>query len=419
MHGCSTETELLVDLRTDLLAPGEVDEIVIELASSSGGPALRTVTLPLVAAQPLDSGVRAAEFADLSPGTFVVRAQRDRGDDAVARVAQEAVLVEGRNAITLLVTRTCMDIDCPALADALAETSCLGGRCVTPACAAAGAPSCGEMECATASECATAPGCASAECVSGVCFQHGCGGAPDGGPLDAATDAAFDGGTDAGLAIPEPLVWYDFELEGGLGAALRDVSGNNVDAHCAPPGCPSETSTAGELDFDGVDDRFTVEPGPIFDVTNELTLVAWVSIPELPMGRQAILCKAVSGPGDTAELVIDVDPVPLVRLMIRAGTTDPFAESAAPFPIGRTFGVAGVVLPDRIVVYVESGAPSESPRPEIALSTDDHPLVVGANHRDSVPPIDNFFRGTISDARIYGVALDRAQIEALFAAGPR
>lgn len=101
LAGCGDETLLLVQVRTDYEPVVDFDAIEVAVAD-------RVVTEPAAPSEPYRDGVRIAEFEGLIGGPTVVSARLLTGRATVA-ARNQSVTVSGRTAITIDLTRGCLD----------------------------------------------------------------------------------------------------------------------------------------------------------------------------------------------------------------------------------------------------------------------------------------------------------------------
>lgn len=212
LAGCEGRGTLVVQVRTDLVPVRQLGSVRVT-GARVGGAALPESTRAAAASDGWAAGVRVAELAALEPGTYRLDVAALAADGAVlvARPVR-AEVASGLTVVTVLLTRDCLGVACPAPAGDPAAIACLAGRCVTEECVEEATPeACGAAQCATAADCAAslAP-CASVECAgSGSCFtalDHASCGAgrvcdPDAGCVDAAVPAFSV--TNGGLALDE------------------------------------------------------------------------------------------------------------------------------------------------------------------------------------------------------------------------
>lgn len=173
LTACSNESSLVVQVRTDLVPGRELAAVVVEVTPPSG-PA-RELRTEAGDVRDWGLGVRVAELGGLEAGDYSldVRAVDATGATLVRRPARTA-LDGGLEVVTILLTRDCAGVECPAEHDAPSQTACLGGRCVATDCTEESTAGCGPPACVDATDCPTPEGaCAQAECTaSGVCTNR-------------------------------------------------------------------------------------------------------------------------------------------------------------------------------------------------------------------------------------------------------
>lgn len=203
---------LVVDVRTDLTPGVEVD--AFEVILDDGAP--RRVPLP---AGDLLAGARLAELGSVPPGDHVVRV---RALLAEVVVVERPIAVELRDdrAITAVLARDCVDVDCTGDAN----LACLAGSCVDWACTPETPERCPTPACAADADCPARASCAEAACVAGACLYAELAGAcgdglacdPDAGCCDATgrcPDEAFLEGRWA-LAASADTLFLAFDVGG-------------------------------------------------------------------------------------------------------------------------------------------------------------------------------------------------------------
>lgn len=180
LGACEGSGTLVVQVRTDLAPEVEFAQVTTILTPAGGGAPQETTT-PIGDASAWGSGVRVAEVAGLARGELRLRVRAERADGSV--VVERPVRVtldEALETVTVLLTRSCEGVECPAADGDPTAAACLGGRCVDERCVEEDSPECGTPECTSDVECAAGVACAVPRCeASGTCFaepDHGlCG----------------------------------------------------------------------------------------------------------------------------------------------------------------------------------------------------------------------------------------------------
>ena len=212
---CSDGLELVVDVKTDLVAGEEFDrarsELLAELPGTGPAVGARIQERPVATGEPFLTGHRVAEFAGLDPDDYVLRVQLLlRGGLVAEQIVR--VRLESNLAKTVIIARDCRGVSCPGPADDPALVSCLGGLCVDPGCDALGGGECPMAECALAGDCPPLVPCAEPRCEEeGLCFyvlrnDRCASGERCDAEVGCVTDMPPpDGGDDAGPAMDASL----------------------------------------------------------------------------------------------------------------------------------------------------------------------------------------------------------------------
>ncbi len=256
--GCAARPALLVQLTSNMSVEREIDVAHVEVGVE-GGAVLHAIDAPLT--RRVSRPTRIAAFDDLPEGDYVITVElRFRGRGVQTRHVRRRV--SGTTIVTLLMTRDCNGVMCPA--DDPAAVECLGGRCVPPSCDEEHPELCPAPECVRDGDCAAGPvSCALGTCsASGACYavpdDTACGsdqtcdldlGCVASGVDAGGTDAAMPadaGSVDAGVDAAAPL-----DAAAAEDAAVSSDSGTATDggpigpSACPDPGCPIDVA-AGE-----------------------------------------------------------------------------------------------------------------------------------------------------------------------------
>ena len=196
--GCEASPSLFVDVKTDFV-PGEEFVRVRTVVFHPGDDRVdREQEVAAAPSQDFLRGYRAAEFVDTVTGSRRVRVELM--DATGRRVAERSVIVtlNSTRIVTVLLTRSCRDVQCPEAGGDAAATECLAGQCVPAECLE---PSgCVTPECASDADCTFAADCATPLCEEGICLS-GAGSCPSGQYCDSEAGCLprADGLEDAGV----------------------------------------------------------------------------------------------------------------------------------------------------------------------------------------------------------------------------
>lgn len=159
---------MAVDLRTDLLPDREFDAVQTELLTPGHGEA-PPIEVAASAEDDFLTGLRVAELPELPLGDHLLEVRLLLGDEVVSTRPLRVVLRDSV-AVTVLVTRECAGVACPAPDGDPSATACLAGRCVDAGCTPQTPELCPEPACREAADCAAAASCATATCEEGACL---------------------------------------------------------------------------------------------------------------------------------------------------------------------------------------------------------------------------------------------------------
>jgi hypothetical protein len=191
LSGCSGNDRVAVsvDVRTDLRPGTEFVSVETRAAHEPIGSASapETIVLDDLAGADFIAGHRVAELEDLPHGTLYIEV-RLIGTSGETLLSRTTILeVTANYAVTLVLSRTCAGVLCPAEGDPPDFSACVGGRCVDPRCTVEDTTYCGEPQC-TADDACPADGCRAGVCSDRVCLLS-----PDDGRCAAGETCRPDG----------------------------------------------------------------------------------------------------------------------------------------------------------------------------------------------------------------------------------
>jgi len=215
------------------------------------------------------------------------------------------------------------------------------------------------------------------------------------------------------LAAEDPnlIGWWTFD--DGSGSVAKDASGKGHDATLlgGPEYVKGETSS-GALSFDGVDDIVQVAEVPAFDLSNALTITAWVKVNNLST-YYFILDKSPSGtaPNNYSgnyefRTAVTTGVLQLLH-QTSQGTDYATYNSTAGITAGRWYHVAVTFVKGGQVKFYLDGVPAGStPQTANFPILNDEPLRIGGR-KDGY----SFFNGQVDDVRLYNRALTDAEVK--------
>jgi hypothetical protein len=196
--------------------------------------------------------------------------------------------------------------------------------------------------------------------------------------------------------IPNALVAaYDFDE--GAGTTFSDGSGKgNHGFFFQATWAPGRYGTA--VSFDGVNDYASVPDSASLDLTNNLTLQAWVR-PTASSAWRTILLKET--PNDLAYALYSASGVNRPSAWIASASS----SGPAALPLNTWSHVAASYDGARLKLYVNGVLVADDPRTGSA-PVSGNPLKLGGN-----AVWGEYFAGQIDDVRLYNTARTQTQIQ--------
>jgi hypothetical protein len=208
-----------------------------------------------------------------------------------------------------------------------------------------------------------------------------------------------------------PQTPIDYTAYYPLDGNANDLSGNGLDGS-VQGGSFTDGKVAGALSFDGVDDYVAIEDDPLLDITDALTLAAWVKPEQSQDDYARIISRERSGAGNRQyNLGVDAsadDP----RTVVDTESADGVEVSAVlPFADNNWHHVAmSFDSSDKIRLYVD-GSVADSTGVSAELVSRDSQVTLGA---PAHLPGKDHFAGLIDDVRIYDRALTPSEVQAFY-----
>ncbi len=220
------------------------------------------------------------------------------------------------------------------------------------------------------------------------------------------------------LAADDPYLvgWWTFDE--GSGTVAKDSSGKGKEATLV--GGPTWTKGkvgSGALSFDAVDDIVEVPEVPAFDLSEALTITAWIKVNTFST-HYFILDKSPSGtapdnyPGNYE---FRTEPAGFLEFghQWSQGTDYTFYKSTTNVTAGRWTHVAVTVVKGGQIKFYVDGAPAgEATQTTNWPVLNDEPLRIGGR-KDKY----SFYNGCIDDVRLYNRALTAGQVKTVFGGG--
>lgn len=221
---------------------------------------------------------------------------------------------------------------------------------------------------------------------------------------EVASDGTVEAGTLWSFNTGQLVALWS--LDEGEGMTISDSSGN--DHTGVLKGDPTWTSGAigGALEFDGDGDYVDLGTSPSFDITDRLTVTAWIKVTSFDVDWQTIISK-----GDVAW-----------RLSRSQGDNLHFActglwpewvHGNANVNDGRWHHAAGVCDGTTLRLYID-GQLDVSVTTAGRINVCEYPVTIGENLEEP----QRAWNGAIDEVRLYNYALSEMEVKALYDARP-
>jgi hypothetical protein len=199
--------------------------------------------------------------------------------------------------------------------------------------------------------------------------------------------------------------WW--KLDEGSGNIAADAGDKALDGSLVGDTGWVDGILAGAIAFDGDGDYVDLGKDPAFDITNQITVSAWIKVDAFDADWQTIVAKGDSAwrlqrdqRNNTLEFACSGILVPGTRWGAVHGTVD--------VNDGRWHHAVGTYDGSQICLYVD-GRLDVSSTASGPIKINDHPVYIGENSDQS----NRFWNGLIDDVRIYSYALTSEEIAAI------
>jgi uncharacterized repeat protein (TIGR01451 family) len=201
-------------------------------------------------------------------------------------------------------------------------------------------------------------------------------------------------------ALPSGLVGA-YSFDEGLGTTAGDGSGNGNTGTLSGATWTTAGKYGNALSFNGTSSRLTIADASSLDLTNAMTLEAWVQPSVTLSGWRSIVTKDV----DRYYLMASSNPQNRPAVGGTFGTTNQNVFGTASLAVNTWIHVAATYERTTIRLYV-NGVQVASGAQTAAISTSNSALTIGADS------YGEYFNGLIDEVRIYNRALTAAEIQA-------
>jgi tetratricopeptide (TPR) repeat protein len=203
------------------------------------------------------------------------------------------------------------------------------------------------------------------------------------------------------------VAWWKFDGTGDR--TVVDSSGNGLDGKLSGDAeIVSDPERGSVLSLDGDGDYVDCGNNPAFDITNSITVTAWVNIDTVPQYWTAIVTK-----GNSAWRLSTYQNQRKFHFAVTDWvSSENWVDGDTEVAAGEWHQVVGTYDGANIRLYVDG---VEDPKSPVAygesISTNDKPVYIGGNA--GYP--GRFWNGMIDDVRIYNYALSEAEVKELYA----
>jgi chitodextrinase len=212
--------------------------------------------------------------------------------------------------------------------------------------------------------------------------------------------AAAGGATTSAAATSNGLV-AAYSFDEGSGQSVADTSGNGNNGTISGASWTSAGKNGSALSFDGVSNQVTVADSPSLDLTDEMTLEAWVKPASLGSSWRSVVVKEQSDQLAYALYAHDGGPGPSGHVYSNG---DRYTTAPSTLPTDTWTHLAATYDGSTVKIYV-NGALANSGNVSGMITTSGLPLRIGGNSVWS-----EWFSGQIDDVRIYNRALDASEL---------
>jgi parallel beta-helix repeat protein len=207
--------------------------------------------------------------------------------------------------------------------------------------------------------------------------------------------------------ISDPNLSALWELDESSGAIAYDSSDNGIDGSLEPSSPlwqPAGGQLDGALEFDGFNDCVFIPNESRFDITDQVTVSAWIKVNAFERDWQSIVTK-----GDSAWRLHRLRDTNSIAFNCNLYPNSWGAKGSINVNNGQWHHVAGVYDETQAYLYVD-GVLDNSEAAVGLIGTNDYPVMIGENAEQP----GRFWNGLIDDVRIYTCALGPSEVYLLY-----
>ncbi|MFB0524015.1 MAG: LamG domain-containing protein, partial [Phycisphaerae bacterium] len=209
------------------------------------------------------------------------------------------------------------------------------------------------------------------------------------------------------FSIGKLIGWWKFDETEGSNAHDSSGSGHTGTLLGNPRWQPARGRVGGALEFDGDGDYVNLGKKSDFDITEQITVAAWIKVNRFDKEWQAIVSK-----GDSSwrvQRVRETDSLEFACSGLQVpGTQWGGIYGKISVNDGQWHHATGVYDGKKLSLYVD-GKLDVSVNAPGKINVNDYPVYIGENAERT----GRFWNGLIDDVRVYNYALSQEEIEAL------
>jgi hypothetical protein len=204
----------------------------------------------------------------------------------------------------------------------------------------------------------------------------------------------------------EPNLVAHWKLDEAVGTVALDSSGYGNHGILIGDPCWVTGRVSGAILFDGDGDYVYCSNSPSFDITNQITVAAWVNITTVPVHWASIATK-----GDSAWRISTFEGQRKFHFALTGPPDYARVDGSTEVSAGEWHHVVGTYDGANIRLYVDGVEDPNSPQSYSGLiSTNNYNVCIGEN--SEMP--GRYWNGHIDDVRIYNRALSAEEVRTLF-----
>jgi hypothetical protein len=195
--------------------------------------------------------------------------------------------------------------------------------------------------------------------------------------------------------------YLDLELMAENWLVAADAPSNfGLVGHWESEGNASDSSGKGNHDV-GQDDGWVEIPhSPLFDITNQITVAAWIKVRDFDDGDQRVICK-----GDNMWRLRRHSNNSWMQFRLNGVAENDGAIGTTSVDDGEWHHVAGTYDQSNLILYVDAAVDQTVSAPGNTIGTDTGNLFIGIED-----DMSDDWNGLIDDVRVYDYALSLAEI---------